>query len=63
MNNTLEFIYKRHSVRKFKDQPVPLEDIKRLSKQLPMLPPEKICKTGILSLSIIKNHSANGLSN
>ena len=32
MNNHLEFIYKRHSVRKFKDQPVPLEDIKEIIK-------------------------------
>jgi nitroreductase len=41
MNNTLEFIYKRHSVRKFKDQPVPLEDIKKIIKAATYAPSGK----------------------
>jgi nitroreductase len=39
--NKLDFIYKRHSVRKFKEQPVPLEDIKEIIKAATYAPSGK----------------------
>ncbi|QEK12765.1 nitroreductase family protein [Crassaminicella thermophila] len=39
--NHLDFIYKRHSVRKFKDQDVPVEDIKKIIKAATYAPSGK----------------------
>lgn len=39
--NKLDFIYKRHSVRKFKNQSVPLEDIKEIIKAAAYAPSGK----------------------
>ena len=39
--NKLDFIYKRHSVRKFKEQAVPLEDIKEIIKAATYAPSGK----------------------
>jgi nitroreductase len=41
MSNNLEFIYKRHSVRNFKADPVPLEDIKEIIKAATYAPSGK----------------------
>jgi len=39
--SSLDFIYKRHSIRKFKDQDVPMEDIKELLKAATYAPSGK----------------------
>ena len=41
MKHKLEFIYKRHSVRKFTDAPVPIEDIKEIIKAATYAPSGK----------------------
>ncbi len=47
---TLEFFAKRHSVRKFKDEEVPQEDIEKIIKAATLAPSGKIFKIGTLSL-------------
>ena len=39
--NNLDFIYKRHSIRKFKDQDIPMDDIKELIKAATYAPSGK----------------------
>lgn len=41
MNNNLDFIYNRHSVRKFKEEPVPIADIKEIIKAATFAPSGK----------------------